>query len=328
MNADRRPQRHVFQATATETLEPRQLLSTGQAEVSRVADLLVASRRQAATPSRAGEGAIAAAAAARAARVPIQTFIGNGGRTVRVRDSQGEYFDIKVQGVGTVTATPMPSHDGRVRIIALGTNSSSNLVVEPVRPVPRLNQAHTFNPAFGVGDELLNVGAIEIRSGRIGQILGFRTVNLSGPVVVRGESQVDRIAVNRLLPGATIDVANDLNTLDVFVNADLSGPGTGIFVGRDLNWTNVRGNLTIADGAAIRIGRDLGLVAQGAKGTAVGGQGLLVQGNLVIAPSSAFIINRNLVGPVTVQGNFTGASRFIVLGTVRASVSVLGTVTP
>jgi hypothetical protein len=91
---------------------------------------------------------------------------------------------------------------------------------------------------------------------------------------------------------------------------------------------NVRGNLTFADGATANIGRDLGLVAQPAKGTAVGGQGLLVQGNFAINPGSEFVINRNLAGPLVVRGNFDGTSRFIVRGSVLASTQVLGNVTP
>lgn len=325
-----RSPRRSFRPDLNGPLEDRTLLSTGQAEVSQVAEMLLASRRSPGhkATTAAPTGDTVHTAVIRRARVPIQTFVANGGRSVRVRDAQGEYFDVKITGVGTVTARPMPNHDGRVRIITFGTNSASSLSIDPARPRARQGQAHTFNPAFGKGDELLNVGEIQIRSGRIGQVLGFRTMNLSGPVVVLGDSNVSRIAANRLLPGALIDIAGDLDTLDVFVDANLAGPGTGIFVGRDLNWTNVRGDLTVSNGAAVSVGRDVGLVAQAAKGTGSGGQGILVQGNFTIAPESAVIINRDLAGPMTIQGNFNGYSRFVVKGSASGTISVLGTTSP
>jgi hypothetical protein len=319
----RRAGRHAFRPDHGGPLEQRTLLSTGQAEVSRIADMILAAKRQGKAEARRPR-----AEPQREARHPIQTFVKAGGQAVRIRDPQGEYFDVTVQGTGTVRATPMPTHDGRVRIIVLGTTSSSNLVIAPARPRRQPGKAHTFNPVFGIGDELLNVGAIELRSGRIGQILGFRTVNLSGPIEVRGESRVDRIALNRILPGGSITVNEDLDTLDIFVDANFSGAESGLFIGRDLNWTNVRGDLTFSDGATASIGRDLGLLAQPNKGTAIGGQGLLVQGNFVINPGSTFTINRNLAGPLVVRGNFNGTSRLIVRGSIQAGTQVLGTVTP
>jgi hypothetical protein len=325
----RRAVRRAFRPTLGGRLEDRVLLSSGQAEIDAIVEQVLASRRK---HRPATDGPIhAAAQRGRVLRHPIQTFVGNGGRKVRVLDGTGEAFDVQVDGVGTVTARPLPSHDGRVKIIAFGTTSRSSLIIAPARPVPTEGGAHTFNPAFGAGDEILNVGQIVIRSGRIGQILGYRTVNLSGPVRVRGESSVDRIALNRILPGGTIEVASDLNTLDLFVNADLAGAGTGIFVGRDLNWLDVQGNLSIRDGATINIGRDTGLVAQPAKGSAIGGQGMLIQGNLVIGEGGTFRVNRDINGTgasLAVRGNFNGTSRFSVGGTVNAPIAVLGTVTP
>jgi hypothetical protein len=332
----RRAVRRAFRPTLGGPLEERVLLSTGQAEIDAIVSQILASRRGVPASSPAagdtGQGRVTVDRA-RIQRHPIQTFVGNGGRKVRILDGTGDAFDVAVTGVGTVTARPMPSHDGRVKIIARGTTSASVLTITPVRPQPQQGEAHTFNPAFGSGDELLNVGQIVIRSGRIGQILGYRTANLSGPIRILGESSVSRIALNRILPGGTIQVANDLDTLDVFVDADLSGAGAGIFVGRDLNWMNIQGNLTIGDGATLNIGRDTGEVAQPGKGTAIGGQGILIQGNLVINPGGTFVVTRNMNGiaggsSMAIRGNFNGTSRFSVGGSINQPITVLGTVTP
>jgi hypothetical protein len=326
----RRAVRRAFRPEIGGPLEDRVLLSTGRAEIDEAVRQALADRRAQVSRERVSRERVAPRANGHRdgqQRHPIQTLVRNGGRGVRILDGAGDAFDVVIDGTGTVTARPMPEHDGRVKIIARGTTSDSILLIAPANPAPTKGGAHTFNPAFGVGDELLEVGEIVIRSGRIGQVLGFRSVNLSGPLRVRGESTVDRIAVNRLLPGATIETANDLNTLDVFVDATLSGPGTGIFVGRDLNWVNVRGNLTLQGGATVNVGRDLGLLTQPTKGSAVGGKGMLVQGNFVIDPGSQFVIDRNLAGPVEVRGNFNGTSRFVVQGQILAPVTVLGNIT-
>lgn len=329
MSSRSRQGRRAFRPNWDGRLEDRELLSTGQAEVSRIADQMLAARHDGAGPvSTRRATAVPRQDGPREHLKPIQTFVRGGGKGVRVIDGQGDIFDVIITGTGTVRARPTRDHDGRVDLILSGTTSDSIVTISPAALHQEPGKAHTFNPAFGSGDELLNVRAIQVRSGRIGQILGFRTVNLSGPIDVRGESAVDRIALNRILPGGSITVTNDLNTLDVFVNANFAGSGTGLFVGRDLNWMNVRGDLTFTDGATAGIARDLGLRAQPQKGTGAGGQGLQVQGNFNIASGSTFVIERNLAGPLVVQGNFTGTSRFIVRGFVTSGVQVLGTVSP
>jgi hypothetical protein len=257
-----------------------------------------------------------------------------GGQSVRILTGRGSAFDVTVRGFGTVTARP--TNDGRWNLNVFGTDANSELTINPTDP-SLLRQfgketAHTFNPQYGVGNPILEVAAINVTTGKIGQILGFRTANLSGPIVLRNDSPIDRIAFNRLLPGALIQTAGDLDTLDVFVDANLSGANTGIKVGRDLNWTNIRGNLNIDNGATLSTARDIGLVPQGDKGTAVGGQGLLVQGNLTIGATGSVAVGRNLSGPsngnsLTVFGNFSGASRLSVGGLVTRPIVILGTTT-
>ena len=61
-----------------------------------------------------------------------------------------------------------------------------------------------------------------------------------------------------------------MKTLDVLNGIDLSGSGTGINIGRDLNLLNVGGGITLSNGANFIIGRNLGLVSQPPKGTGTG----------------------------------------------------------
>src|SRR4029079_12239932 len=96
--------------------------------------------------------------------------------------------------------------------------------------------------------------------------------------------------------------AADLETLDVLTDANITG-GPGISVGRDFDSFSVGQNLTIGDGANITVERDLGPNAQPAKGTGPAGQGIAVQGNLVIEPGSTIRIGRDLVGNILVVGN-------------------------
>jgi hypothetical protein len=316
---ERRAGRRALRPAVDERLESRLVLSVSQgaAEVAAaIAYVRQGRTAPAATPVRAPVARPAARPVTPAASPaptpageipqlrPIRTFVANGGRTVRIQDGRGDAFDVRISGGGTVTAVPM--HDGRVRLIAIGTGPQSEMLINPVNPVPKKGGAHTFNPEFGVGDDILDVGGIDIRSGRIGSILGFRTANLSGPLVVRGTEVVDRIALNQILPGARIATGGDLNTLDVFGNARFSGADTGLFVGRDLNWFNVRGNLTLENGAVFDVGRDIGLAAQAAKGTGVGGQGGQIQGNLGISPGSAVLVGRRTDTAVVTQGSFIG----------------------
>jgi hypothetical protein len=213
-----------------------------------------------------------------------------------------------------------------------GSTVQSDLVIEPVAKPARPGLAHQFAPNLGSFTHVLNVGAINIQSGTIGKILGYRTVNLSGPVTIDNDpnTPIDRIAFYNLLPGASITTGSDLNTLDVYNDANLSGAGTGINIGRDLNWFYSTGNLSVSDGATFTVGRDLGLTAQASKGTDPGGQGALIVGNVTVDPSSTFVIGRNLAAPFRVDGNFTGVDQVTVGGTVTGSAGfvVLGTQTP
>ena len=245
---------------------------------------------------------------------PVRILTRNGGQGVRVLDGQHEAFDAIITGPGTVTAKPMKN--GRVSFTLHGTTAASVFSISSIRPLKKGGTAHTFQPQFGVGDGVLEVAGITVADGNIDQILGYRTTNLVGRILVKGDTPVDRIALYRMSPGASIVVPSDLNTLDVLTDATLSGPQTGIFTGRDLNWFDIGGNLTLENESRIFVGRDLGLVAQGAKGTGPAGRGMLIQGNLVLNPGTNFTVNRFVDVALIVRGFFAGTN--------QASANVVG----
>jgi hypothetical protein len=264
----------------------------------------------------------------------VQTFVKDGGRAVRVFNGLGSAFDVQITGPGTVTAAPLPN--GTIKLVVTGSDPTTELAVNPVREVfndfKARRQAHNFHPEFGFGNHLLNIGELDIKSGRIGSILGFRTATLSGPLVITGSTPVSRIALYQLLPGATIVTGGDLDTLDIFNNATLSGAGTGLNIGRDLNLLNINGDLTIQNGANLIVGRDIGATPQPPKGSGTGSNilqvlfnsgitattttavaplvGGFIQGNITIAPGSVFKAVRAIDLQIYVQGNVSGFSRF------------------
>lgn len=227
-----------------------------------------------------------------------------GGKILKVRDVDGEKYDVDITGGGIVTGRPMSG--GRVKLIVAGSTADSILSINPSAVTRRVGTAHTLPVGLRHIDHLLHIGAIEITSGRIGQILGRQTADLSGPIVVSGTAPVDRITFAALKPGASITTGGDLNTLDTFGDLSIGG-GPGITVGRDLNWLDVNGNLNIGAGSTFQINRDLGLTAQVAKGSDPGGQGAHVHGDFTIANGGLFQVGRSLDGTFIVDGNVTGA---------------------
>src|SRR5262249_45344624 len=201
-----------------------------------------------------------------------------------------------------------------------------------INPVPhqiRKNTAHDFPNGVAKHDGLLHVASVTVTTGLVNDILGYKTAELSGPVTVGNINPVDRIAFESLVPGATIRVGGDLNTLDIYDSATLTGPGTGIFVGRDLNLFNVLGGgLTLTDGAQIAVGRDLGLNPQPPKGTGQGANqlnnvlpsstnstntaaafplvGALVGGNVSVDPTSSISFGRTIQNYFWVRGSIIG----------------------
>jgi len=288
----RRPDRRAFRPTLDGTLESRKLLSRASASI----------RSQTAA----------------------------GGQAVVVTTPDTSQFFVSVLNGGTVRATP--ASGGRVNLIVTGSTVDTLLEINQITSNHSTKTgAHTFDPNNATPFSLLNVASIRVTSGLIGAIEGYRDTALSGPITINGTSRVDRIAFDKILPGGSIRVGGDLNTLDVLNDADFNA-SAGLFVARDLNWFEVGGNLTFERGANFVVGRDLGLVAQPAKGSGGGGQGLFVNGNFTIAAPNSAAVLRNL-NAIIINGNLSGASRITVIGQNITTLPnnsgfVRGTVTP
>lgn len=242
-------------------------------------------------------------------RQSIGVRVRYGGKVMEVTDSDRERYAFVVSGPGVIRVLPAPG--GKARVILDGTTTRSELTIDPVRPVPEGNRAHQFSLGMTKRDGRINVAGIEVTSGQIGSILGYRTTVLSGPIVSMGETPIERIALLSIESGASIRSGGDINTLDVLNGATFSGTGTGLVVGRDLNWFNTGLSVAFTNGANFLVGRDVGLAAQPSKGTGPSGQGILIKGNLTIGVGSTFVVQRRNYG-ILVQGEVVGANRISI----------------
>ena len=270
----------------------------------------------------------------------IRSQTAAGGEAVVITGTDNVRYYVSIYNGGTIRATP--ASNGRVNLIVDGSNSGSLLEINRiVAGVRNNNGAHTFR-SQGTAASRLNIASITISSGFIGAIEGYQTANLSGPIVVTNATRVDRIAFSSILPGGSISVAGDLNTLDVYRDVTLSG--ASISIGRDLNWFQTYGNVTLTNGGNFLVGRDVGETVQPAKGSGNAGQGIYIAGNLTINTGSNFAVARNIPivtgvtgAGVVVLGNFNGLSRFFVAGGTEfnppvnhnfANVTFAGTFSP
>ncbi|HEX3447386.1 MAG TPA: hypothetical protein VHS97_04000 [Isosphaeraceae bacterium] len=226
------------------------------------------------------------------------------------------------QPIGTVRAYAMSNH--RVGIIVDGSTQNTELTINPLGQQQRKGFAHSF--AYGAANlgHILNVGQLTVSSGQIGDIEGFQTADLSGPLVVSGNTQIDRIALDAILPGGSITTGSDVNTLDVYNGITLTG--TNINIGRDVNLLNVGGNISLSNGSQFNIARNLGLVSQPPKGTGTGTNilslnfvtvsnsivsvtipavGAYIQGSVIVNPGSLFNIGGNIFNTFYVEGSTT-----------------------
>ena len=197
-----------------------------------------------------------------------------------------------------------------VGLIFDGTTTQSELDISPY-PLPRRKgYAHSFAYGATRQSHLLNIGQIIVNSGVISAINGYHTADLSGPLTL-APPPVDRISFDALLPGASIYIGGDLNTLDV-LNGITLVKGNTIDIGRDLNLINVGQNLDLSGGGSLIVHRFMGTTPQPPKGTATGSnflalnQALVGTGTTTIVPSlTAYIqgnINLGTAGTFTVVG--------------------------
>jgi hypothetical protein len=226
------------------------------------------------------------------------------------------------QPIGTVRAYAMSDH--RVGIIVDGSTQNTDLTINPLGQAQKKGFAKSF--AYGAGNlgHILNVGQLTVTSGEIGDIEGFQSADLSGPLVSSGTTAIDRIAFDAILPGASITTGGDVNTLDIYNGITLTG--TNIDIGRDLNLLNVGGNIDLSNGSQFNIGRNLGLVSQPPKGTGTGTNvlslnftsvtnsiitaiipavGSFVQGSIDVNPGSVFTIGGAVFNTMYVEGGIT-----------------------
>jgi hypothetical protein len=261
------------------------------------------------------------------AQMSIRSQTAAGGQAIVVTNTNGQQFFVSVTH-GTIQGTP--ASGGRVNLILSGSTVTTYLEINQIVPAhPQAKGAHNFNSTLANSNGILNIASITVKSGAIFAIEGYHTAVLSGPLTVSSNNAVNRIAFQSIRPGGSIKVGGDLDTLDVFNDANFTG-GAGLNVGQDLNWTEIGGSLTFANGADLVVGRDLGLALQAAKGSGNGGQGLFVNGNLTVSAPSTVSIGRNLgSSPISagilVNGNLSGASRFSIGGTIFGVVTVVGT---
>jgi hypothetical protein len=255
------------------------------------------------------------------------------------------------QPIGTVRAYAMPN--GEVGIIVDGSTPNTELTINPLPHPIRKGYAHSY--AYGTAgvSKLLNIGQITINSGSIGDIEGFHTANLVGPLTATGSSTIDRIAFNSIMPGGSILTGGTVNTLDILQGITLN-TGTSIQIGRDLNLLNVGGDINLSNGSNFLIARDIGAVLQPPKGTGSGSNVLtlflsnftnqtinvavppevatFIQGGLNVGPGSTFVIGRAVDNPIYIIGNITGASRVVIpksnVNPITNTLISLGTITP
>jgi hypothetical protein len=239
-----------------------------------------------------------------------------------------------IQPQGTVRAYAMSG--GRVGLILDGTTNQTELTISPEAKHQRKGYAHSFSYGMASQSGILNIGQITVNSGQLAAVEGFHTADLSGPLAITGNQPVDRIAFNALLPGASIQIGTDLNTLDILKGVDLNS-GPGIIIGRDLNLLNVGTDLDLSNGASLKVGRYLGATPQPPKGTGTGSnflsvnQSLLGTGTSVSLPGLAAYIQGNVnisAGSVLAIGGFTNPDDTIFGGIANGTITSTSTTSP
>jgi hypothetical protein len=232
------------------------------------------------------------------------------------------------QPIGTIRAYAMSG--GRVGLIIDGSTQNTDVTVNPLGQPQLKGFAHSFAYGESARNHLLNIGQITVTSNALGAFEGFQDSELSGPMTVAGTGSIDRIAFAAILPGASITTGGDVQTLDVLNGIDLSGAGTGISIGRDLNLLNVGGSISLSNDANFIIGRNLGLVSQPPKGTGTGTNvlslnytsvansivtvtipsvGSYIEGSVDINPGSVFGIGGQIYNTMYVEGSVNGYSQ-------------------
>jgi hypothetical protein len=242
----------------------------------------------------------------------IRSQTAAGGQAVVITNTFGQKFFVSVNE-GTIKA--FPASGGRVSFVLNGSTSNTSMEINQIIPMHSpTGGAHTFNTKLGIATNILNIASITATSGSIFAIEGYHTAVLSGPISLGSTSAVNRIALLSIMPGGSINVGGDLDTLDIVNDANFS-TSPGLFVGRDLNWFEAGGDVSFTNGANMVVGRGVGQVFQFAKGSGNSGQGINVMGSLTIGTNDGISIGTNagLFG-ILINGNLTGSSRLFLAG--------------
>jgi hypothetical protein len=117
----------------------------------------------------------------------VQTGVVNGGLAAGMIDTDGEFYVAHLVGGGTVRAKAAPK--GQVDLFLYGTNNNSVLTIDPETPTPARNSAHDFPKGSVHQDRLLHIRNITVTNGRMNQILGYKTADISGAIKVVGKGQ-------------------------------------------------------------------------------------------------------------------------------------------
>ena len=244
--------------------------------------------------------------------IPGQVRTAAGGAAVEVTTPQGQTFYVHVT-TGRIRAK-FNRAQGGFDITVVNSAIDSEVTINPIVDFSNKGTAHTYNPRPDDYTNMLKITSLNVKSGTIGAILGYRDAVLAGPLTSLGTSRIDRIAFDAILPGAAIRTGGDVNILNVLNDLTLTGENNVVAIGRDLNSFTVGGNITLSNGADFVVGRDVGLNPQFHQGTAPDTTGLsaIITGNITINPGSKFVITRNVDLPFEVQGSIFGASNFSI----------------
>jgi hypothetical protein len=245
----------------------------------------------------------------------------DGGLTAQTGSTgNGVIPSTQVQAIGTIRAYGMPG--GSVGLIVDGTTANMQVVIERLPFPTRKGYAHSYAYGQAGRSQVLNIASLNVTSGNINAVLGYQTANLSGPLTVGGTGTVDRIALNSILPGGSIQTGGTVNTLDVYGSASLTS-GPGVNIAGDLNLLNVGQDLTLSNGTSFTVGRFAGLTPQPPKGTDTGSN-ILSLNQALIGGGATSTSSGTLVPGVYVKGNVTiGAGSVLTIASGIANSSIL-----
>ena len=118
----------------------------------------------------------------------------------------------------TPTIPSRSARSGRTPCRAAAWASSStarrpntDLTINPLGQPQKKGFAKSFAYGESARNHLLNIGQLTVTSGQIGAIEGFQDAELSGPLTVPGTASIDRIALDAILPGASITTGGDIS---------------------------------------------------------------------------------------------------------------------